>query len=216
MENHDFQAAVTSPGKIIVGLTGNIATGKSAVMRLAAERGALTIDADRLVHTLQNEDSAVQEAIVRVFGPQVRLPDGRIDRTALGNIVFNDAQAMRALEQIIHPHVSRRVAALIQDSAEAVVMIEAIKLLEGQLWTICHQIWVTDCRFELQLQRLEICRGMERETAIARITAQPPAAEKIARADVVIDTNGHMADTVRQFEQAWSGLFAEADRDDRD
>lgn len=194
-------------GKIVIGLTGNIATGKSAVMRLAADRGALTIDADKIVHEILNRDQAVQVAIVERFGSAVLLEDGRIDRPALGKIVFNNAQALAHLEQIVHPRVTSRIKRLIQESTASVVLIEAIKLLEGSLWTLCQEIWVTDCSYDTQLQRLQVCRGMEKSAAEARIKAQSPAQEKIARADVVINTDGLMGDTERQFAAAWSRLL---------
>ena len=193
--------------KIVIGLTGNIATGKSVVMRLAADRGALTIDADKIVHDILNSDDGAQEAIAEAFGGSVRLQDGRIDRAALGEIVFNNAEALTTLEQIVHPRVGLRIANLIQESTAPVVMIEAIKLLEGQLWTLCREIWVTACTYERQLQRLEVCRGMARSVAEARIKAQSPAKEKIARADVVINTDGLMQDTEQQFAQAWTRLL---------
>jgi dephospho-CoA kinase len=198
---------VSLAGKIVVGLTGNIATGKSVVMRLADERGALTIDADKVVHELLNSDTAVQERIAETFGSGVRLADGRIDRAALGEIVFNDAKALLQLEQIVHPHVTARIMALIEASTARVVMIEAIKLLEGKLRMLCREIWVTACSRERQLQRLEVCRGMETAVAEARIQAQGPAEEKIARADVVINTDGSMRDTECQFAAAWSRLI---------
>lgn len=196
------------PGRLIVGLTGNIATGKSAVMALAAERGALTIDADKLVHEILDEDTAVQEAIVDAFGPDVRRPDGRIDRPALGAIVFGSPQALRRLEQIVHPAVGVRVVRRIAAGDAPVVFLEAIKLLEGQLHAICREVWVTTCSRELQLARLQICRGLDEATAVARIDAQPPQSEKIARADVVINTEGTMAETRAQFAAAWERLEA--------
>ncbi len=200
---------VTTAGKIVIGLTGNIATGKSAVMRMAGEQGALTIDADRVVHEVLDTDMAVQKAVEMAFGPSVRLADGRIDRAVLGSIVFHDAQALAQLEQIVHPRVSQRIMALIQESAMNVVMIEAIKLLEGNLWRLCQEIWVTTCSYERQLERLQVCRGMEEAAAEVRIRAQSPAAQKIARADVVIDTDGLMRETERQFSEAWSRLLAQ-------
>ena len=196
----------TQTGKIIIGLTGNIATGKSAVMHLAADRGALTIDADEVVHELLDNDTIIQEAIIEQFGPAVQLPDGRINRSALGKIVFNDAQALEQLERIMHPRVTRQVLHLIQKSTANVIMIEAIKLLEGKLWTLCQEIWVTDCSYDLQLQRLQVCRGMEKADAAARIKAQRPSEEKISRADVIINTDGLMRDTERQIIAAWSRL----------
>lgn len=192
--------------KLIIGLTGNIATGKSAVMKLAAARGALTIDADAVVHGILNSDTAVQTAIVARFGDGVRGSEGRINRPALGAIVFSDPEALLALEALVHPAVHRHIFEQIQATEAAVIMIEAIKLLEGRLHTICHQIWVTRCTRERQLDRLQICRGMARDEAESRIDAQNPQAAKVARADVVIDTDGLMRDTQLQFDLAWARL----------
>ncbi len=193
-------------GKLIIGLTGNIATGKSAVMKLAAEHGALTIDADEVVHELMANDAKMQAAIAVAFGSEVRKEDGRIDRKKLGNIVFDDPQAMQDLEGIVHPAVRRTIAHRIAESENKLVVIEAIKLLEGTLVTICHQIWVTRCSQKRQLERLRVCRGMDTETAVARIKAQSAQEEKVAQADVVIDTSGLMTDTEKQFLMAWDRL----------
>ena len=192
--------------KFIIGLTGNIATGKSAVMNLAIERGALAIDADKIVHEILEDDLVVQEAIANIFGPTVRQTDGQIIRPALGKIVFGDAQALRELEAIIHPAVHRQVISRIQESQSSIVMIEAIKLLEGKLRGICHMIWVTRCSRERQLERLRICRGMDEESAVMRVDSQAPQEDKVLQADSVIVTDGVMDDTRRQFEQAWSRI----------
>lgn len=192
--------------KFIIGLTGNIATGKSAVMNLASEHGALTIDADKIVHELLAADPAVQEAIADTFGSAVMSVDGQIIRPALGQIVFNNPQALRELEAIIHPAVHRQAAARITESPSAIVMIEAIKLLEGKFREICHTIWVTRCSRERQLERLRICRGMDEKSAVLRIDSQTPQSEKVQQADVVIDTDGLMEDTRRQFEEAWARI----------
>lgn len=200
------QGGTRLSGKLIVGLTGNIATGKSAVMRLAAEQGALTIDADKIVHELQDHDVEMQAAIAVAFGREVREEDGRINRRALGKVVFGDPQAMADLEAIVHPYVRREVAKRIKESETPIVFIEAIKLLEGALAKICHQVWVTRCSRQRQLDRLRICRGMDTETAVTRIKSQPSQEEKVARADVVIDTEGLMVDTEKQFQMAWDRL----------
>jgi len=190
----------------IIGLTGNIATGKSAVMRLAAERGALTIDADRVVHELLDGDAGIQGAVAAAFGPDVRRPDGRIDRAALGRIVFGDAAALRRLEGILHPAVRGEIARRVADADAPVVLIEAIKLLEGPLAEVCDQVWVTACSRETQLARLRVCRGMDEADAAARVDAQNPQADKIARADVVIYTDGLLRDTEAQFDASWDAL----------
>lgn len=192
--------------KFIIGLTGNIATGKSAVLQLAAQRGAFTIDADRVVHELLNNDGALQQTISEVFGPTVRLEDGRINRPALGKIVFNNSEKLRQLEGIIHPAVYSVVIKKIAETKATIVMYEAIKLLESKVRGLCDQIWVTTCSREMQLDRLQIYRGLDKETALSRINAQAPQEEKIAHADVIIDTNGSITDTVAQFAQAWSQL----------
>ena len=193
-------------GKVVVGLTGNIATGKSAVMQLAAEYGALTIDADKLVHEIMDTDEEMQAALAVAFGDEVRREDGRIDRKALGKIVFDDPQALQDLEAIIHPAVRCLLAERIQESDKPVVFLEAIKLIEGGLIDICHQVWVTRCAQQRQLERLRICRGMETNEAAMRIKAQAPQEEKVAQADIVIDTNGYMKDTEAQFRYAWRRL----------
>lgn len=196
--------------RIIIGLTGNIATGKSAVMRLAAEQGALVIDADRVVHELLQRDEGIQTAVIAAFGPEIRLADGRIDRAALGRLVFGNESRLQQLEDILHPAVREEIARRVATSDVPVVMIEAIKLLEGPLAAVCDQIWVTTCSRSTQLERLRVCRGMDDEAAMARVEAQPPQEEKIARADVVIRTNGLMSTTQEQFEQAWSDLSRSA------
>lgn len=194
------------PGKYIIGLTGNIATGKSAVLRLAVEKGALVIDADKVVHDILDEDADVQQAIGNAFGSKVIGADGRVNRPLLGKIVFNAPEALRQLELIVHPAVGRHIAQLILDNEAEIVMIEAIKLLEGNLRLLCRQIWVTTCSRETQMERLRVCRGMDEQTAAERIDAQAPQEEKIAQADVVIDTNGLLVETEKQFLAAWSRL----------
>jgi dephospho-CoA kinase len=205
-KNDKLQNATHYDGKVIIGLTGNIATGKSAVMRLAREAGALTIDADNIVHELMDRDKPLQEAIAAEFTSRVRKADGRIDRDLLGQLVFADADQLALLESIVHPAVRREVDKRILESDASYVMIEAIKLLEGDMPQACHQVWVTRCDRQKQLERLRVCRGMETSAAASRIKAQGAQEEKIAFADVVIDTNGLMRDTQAQFEVAWGRL----------
>lgn len=202
----NMEKATHYHGKVIIGLTGNIATGKSAVMRLADDRGALTIDADKVVHELMNHDQALQEAIAAEFSSRVRRADGRIDRDVLGQITFSDPDALAILESVVHPAVRQAIDKRILASKATYVMVEAIKLLEGEIADSCHQIWVTRCDRQKQLERLRVCRGMETTAAALRIKAQAPQEEKIALADVVIDTSGLMSDTQTQFDVAWARL----------
>lgn len=201
-----MRTLTTPKDKIIIGLTGNIATGKSTIMRLASELGALTLDADKVVHEILDNDTAVQKAIANTFGSTVCLADGRVNRAALGEIVFNEPQALHKLEHIVHPAVHQNIISQIEQSESPIIMIEAIKLLEGKLHLMCQHIWVTRCSRARQLERLRICRGMDEATAVGRIDAQRPQEEKVAQADIIIDTDGLMDDTRKQFEQAWSTL----------
>jgi dephospho-CoA kinase len=194
------------PNKLVIGLTGNIATGKSAIMREAARRGALTIDADQVVHQILEQDDSIQEEIKSAFGTAVALPNGRINRAALGSIVFKDPTSLQKLEAIVHPLVRPRIHQIIATTNASIIMIEAIKLLEGDLVEECDYVWVANCSKFLQLQRLLISRGMDEDHAFERIMAQPPQAEKVARADVVIDTSGPLASTAQQVQEAWGKL----------
>jgi dephospho-CoA kinase len=218
-------------GVYIIGLTGNIACGKSTVLDILRERGAQVLDADRVTHELQAPGQPVYHAIVAEFGPGIlSAPDGPIDRRALGAIVFADPAALRRLEQIVHPAVRERImswleevarlateglrlerenesqASSLKPPASQVAVIDAIKLLEGGWKQICDAIWVVTCPPEQQLARLLSARGMREDEARARIAAQPPQADKVAQADVVIDNSGPLEATRRQVESAWQTL----------
>jgi dephospho-CoA kinase len=201
------------PDKVIIGLTGNIATGKSAVMRMAGDQGALTLDADKVVHQILATNQEAQAAIIKQYGDEVTGSDGRINRAALAAVVFRDDLALRALEKILHPIVRSVIFAHVNDNDANVVMIEAIKLLEGNLAKECDQIWVTRCPKVKQIERLMVCRGMDSETAAIRVNAQSSQEQKVAVADVVIDTNGTMADTRQLFDIAWERIVQQLSGD---
>lgn len=190
----------------IIGLTGNIATGKSTLMRLAAERGAYTLDADKVVHDVLAHDKTVKMAIRAEFGDSVFDANGNIVRSALGNVVFADKAALKRLEVIVLPATRDEIARRLENADAEIIMVEAIKLLESPVRERCDQIWVTFCSRYNQIERLMQFRDMSRTEAEQRISAQPPQEEKIAHADVVIDTNGDMARTILQFERAWTDV----------
>ncbi|MDI7276377.1 MAG: dephospho-CoA kinase [Anaerolineae bacterium] len=197
----------------IIGLTGNIATGKSTVARLLAGLGALVIDADRVAHATMRPGTAVWEEVRRAFGPEVVLPDGRIDRRRLGEIVFRDPAALARLERIVHPAVRRTLGRRLQRlrgqaQPPRVVVIEAIKLLEGGLGPLCDAIWLVVAPREVQIERLRRTRGLTPEEAAVRIDAQPPVEPKLAVAHVVIRNDGSLADLERQVREAWKRLPA--------
>lgn len=191
----------------MIGLTGNIATGKSTVGRMLAERGAEHIDADHLAHQVMARGTDAWEQIVRAFGREILRPDGEIDRARLGAIVFSDDGALARLESIVHPPVIARTQERIAHSSAPVVVVEAIKLIEsGMVAELCDTLWVVVAPRAVQIERLEAGRGLSHEDAAARVDTQPPQSIKVARADVVIDNGGSIEATQRQVAQAWDAL----------
>ena len=191
----------------VIGLTGNIATGKSTVARMLRDLGATVIDADRVAHEVMRAGTPVHRAVVETFGPQVLRPDGEIDRARLGAIVFSDPQALARLEAIVHPAVLEEVARRIAAAPTPVVVVEAIKLIESGMADAVDALWVTTCPFEEQVRRLMADRGLSRPDAEQRVNTQPPQEAKIARADVVIRTDGSLEETRAQVEAAWQALL---------
>jgi dephospho-CoA kinase len=192
---------------VVIGLTGNIATGKSMVLAYLAGLGAATIDADQVAHQVMEPGEPAYQAIVELFGPDIAPGGGPIDRRRLGEIVFADAQALAQLEEIVHPAVFVRIKELVDKTEAAVVVIEAIKLLEAGLSVqLCDSIWVVTAPREQQIRRLMASRGLSRQDAELRIDAQPSQELKIAQADVVIDNGGSREDTRAQVMRAWEAL----------
>ncbi len=185
-----------------IGLTGNIATGKSTVAGMLAALGAEHIDADRVAHEMIAPDGPAYDEVVAAFGEQILTPDGRIDRGKLGAVVFHDEAAMARLESLVHPPTIEAVERQIAASDAPVVVVEAIKLLESGMAASYEAIWVATCDASTQLARLMSERDLSRAEARQRIEAQPPQEEKIARADVVIDTDCTLAETRAQVEAA--------------
>jgi dephospho-CoA kinase len=192
--------------RYLIGLTGNIATGKSAVARMLAGLGAHTIDADQAAHDAMRHGTPTWQAVVDAFGRAILAPDGEVDRKRLGEIVFADPAALRRLEAIVHPAVGWAVGEAIAAAAERVVVVEAIKLIEAGMHRACHALWVTTYPAGVQIDRLTALRGLSEAEAWRRVNAQPPQAEKVRLADVVIDTDGTLDDTRRQVLAAWAAI----------
>lgn len=184
--------------KYLIGLTGNIATGKSTVAKMLEELGATVIDADALVHDLQRKGTPVYDDIVAAFGPSILDRDGEIDRKALGSIVFANPAQLHTLESIVHPAVLTESVRRIIEAVTPVVVYEAIKLIEAGRAEMCDALWVVTTRSEVQLERLMRDRHMSEAEARQRIESQPPQSEKIKQATVVIDNSGSLEETRQQ------------------
>lgn len=198
-------------GKYVIGLSGNIGTGKSVVRRMLEHLGAYGIDADALSHRAIAKGAPGYLPIVQTFGKWVLGADEQIDRVKLGRLVFNDPEALNSLEKIVHPLVSQAVDILVRRSTQPVIVIEAIKLLESDLAAQCDSLWVTYAPPEIQLARLMKNRGLGEADARQRIEAQPPQEKKVAAANVVIKNVGSFEDTWRQVAAAWQKMGAPAE-----
>ena len=174
-------SAGSSRGPLRIGLTGPIGCGKSTVAAHLASRGAIVIDADRLAREVTEPGEPALTAIADRFGSEVIGADGRLDRPALGRIVFGDAAALADLEAIVHPAVRPRILAALEAAAESdavAVVLEAIRLVDGGYLDVVDEVWVVDCSAATQRERLA-GRGVAADDAERRIEAQ---AELVARA----------------------------------
>ncbi len=195
------------PPRILIGLTGNIATGKSTVAHALRDLGATVIDADHAARVVVAKGRPALAEIVKSFGAAMLQADGELNRAALGKVVFNDAARLHQLEAIVHPAVrvemERQLAVL---PADSVAVIEVIKLFESGWADRCDEVWVTHCRPEEQVARLIGSRGMSEADARVRVAAQNPQADKLARADVVIDTSGTHEETQTRVAREWKRI----------
>ena len=192
---------------ILVGLTGGIGSGKSTVSSLLAARGAVIIDADAITRDVQRPGSPVIEKLVERFGATVLAPDGSLDRPAVAAIVFNDPDALKSLNEIVHPAVgaemNRRM--LEQRSTTNVVVLDIPLLTENPREGLQGRI-VVDVPVETQVRRLVAFRGFDEADARARIGRQASREQRLAGADFVVDNSGSPEDLEQQIDQLWNWL----------
>jgi dephospho-CoA kinase len=194
---------------ILIGLTGNIATGKSLVAQMLADLGASVIDADRVAHEVMAPDGPAYDAVIGAFGRDIVAPDGTIDRGKLGEIVFRDPKALQRLEEAVHPATIAEVTLRILQATEPVVVVEAIKLIEAGMHRAYDALWVVTAPRSLQIERLVNERGLAEEAATLRVDAQPPQEEKVTVADLVIVNDGSLDALHEKVQAAWAEIQAE-------
>lgn len=189
----------------IIGLTGNIASGKTSVAQMLLKLGVdIYIDADTVVHDLYSPGKPIYDQVVKKFGDEVLSPDGSIDRSRLGAIVFVNSDLMQQLEAIIHPVVTEEILRRLQEvPPEGVAVVDAVKLLESGLSAICTSCWLVVSNPDLQMKRLIENRGLTKEQATVRMQAQQDVEPKKSLVDQVIDNSGTFEDTRKQVEEAF-------------
>ncbi|MBW4674223.1 MAG: dephospho-CoA kinase [Desmonostoc geniculatum HA4340-LM1] len=189
--------------KRIIGLTGGIATGKTTVTNYLASTYNLPIlDADIYAREAVSLGSPILGAIAKRYGQQILLPDGSLNRQKLGEIIFNREDERNWVEGLIHPDVRDRfLQAITQSSSQTLVLVVPL-LFEAGMTDLVTEIWVVHCSEEQQLQRLIQRNHLNREQAQARINSQLSIAEKVARADVVLDNSSTLEALLKQVDAA--------------
>jgi dephospho-CoA kinase len=194
---------------IRIGLTGNIASGKSEVARMLADRGATIIDADELAREAVEPETQALKDIIKRWGKDVLNQDGGLDRAALRQIVFADQNELDALNRIVHPGVTRlrdREIARARERGDPIVVCVIPLLFERNIVEEFDAIILVDAPRPLRLERLVATRGLEETEAMNMIAAQMPAELKRARADYCIDNTGSLAELERDVDALWSSL----------
>jgi dephospho-CoA kinase len=191
---------------LLIGLTGNIASGKSTVARLFAQRGAVVIDADVLARQAVEMGTPAYAEIVKRWGDEVLAPDGVLDRAALRQRVFGDNEQLEALNRIVHPEVARlrdRQLAEARARGDRIVVCDIPLLFERHLASEFDKIVLVDAPRPLRLERLVRDRALRETEAMEMIAAQMPAELKRAAADFVIDNTGTLAELEERVTDVW-------------
>ena len=190
----------------LIGLTGNICTGKTIVCGILSELGADIIDADVVTHEVLREDDQAILEIGNVFGKDIVDKNGNIDRKQLGKIVFNDSVLLKKLEELLHPLIRLRIENLISTTNKDVVVVEAIKLLESGLSDKCNSIWVVNASEKVRLQRLMERNNISNFEAKKMLDFQMSQDYKLNSADVVINNNNSFEDIYVQVRCEWGKI----------
>ena len=195
---------------LYIGLTGNIASGKTCASSLFAELGAHVLDADQVARELFECGTGTYRSVVDAFGVEILNPDGSINRKRLGEIVFSDKEKRLLLNRLTHTSVvmeiERRIRALEQLDPEGIIIVDAALIVEAGAHEKYQRLIVTACSPELQLSRLMMRDGLTEREARARIASQLPVEEKVKVAHYVIDTSGTLEQTRRQVEAVYRDL----------
>jgi dephospho-CoA kinase len=196
----------------LIGLTGGIASGKSVVATRLAEHGAVVVDADRIAREVVEPGTPALARIAEEFGDSVIASDGSLDRAALGALIFESPEKRAALNAITHPAVGARSKELFSAAAaadpDAIVVYDVPLLVDAGRTDEFDMIVVVNASTETRITRMIELRGMTRDEAMHRINSQATNTERLAIADVVIDSNGTLEQTLAQADALWEKLSA--------
>ena len=194
---------------LVIGLTGNLGTGKTTVSQILAELSAIIIDADKLGHELLQPHSQAYQEVVVAFGKAILKPNRQIDRDKLGQLVFADATALAQLNRIMHPRMyeiaQERIDQYRQQGTK-VAVLEAALLIEAGWTPLVDQVWVTVAPDDVIVDRLKNQRGLAERQILARLHSQMRSEEKIKQADAIIDTDCPLDELQARVTSLWNNL----------
>lgn len=195
--------------RFILGVTGNIATGKSTVVKMLVEKGAHHIDSDVVYHELIAPGQPLLAKVVEHFGHGILSEDGSLDRKALGAIVFSDKDKLKELDALTHPvilaEVDRRAFAI----EDGVVILDAVKLIESGHYEVCDAVWLITAPEAVQVQRVMSRNNVDEAEAQKRVAAQSPLGPKRAVADLEIVNDGSLDELREKVDAAWHTLLTD-------
>ena len=194
---------------VVIGVTGNIGSGKSTVCRFLAELGAAVIDADKSAQEVYKPHSQAWQKIIDIFGTEVLQPGGEIDRTKLAQLVFSDPKALAQLNEIVHPEAYQVVKERIENYRRLgtkVVALEAALLIEANWTTLVDKVWLVTASPDAALQRLTTGQKADRDEILARLKSQTPGEKKMKSADEVIYNEGNINALQKKIVELWNKL----------
>jgi dephospho-CoA kinase len=196
---------------LTIGLTGGIGSGKSTVSKMLAELGAPVLDADKIAHTTYAPGGSAYKQVVAAFGDQIVAPDGSIDRSKLGPIVFADPQQLKRLTSIVWPRTFERMRELINEmrgkGETRPIVVEAAILIEANWQSMCDEIWLVRASKARVIERIERDRGMKPEQTEARIRAQLSDDERVKHANLVIENEDSLNELREVVARVWQAAL---------
>ncbi len=198
-----------------IGLTGGIGCGKSTVIKILAELGAIVMDADKIAHSTYAPGGPAYDGVVAAFGKEVLAPDGTVDRSKLGPIVFKEPEKLTKLTAAVWPATEQRIREMIAEARakgeRKPIIVEAAILIEANWQSVFDEVWLVVASKEFVVERVERERGLKPEQTEARIKAQLPDEERRKHSKVVIENNGTIAQLHQQLARVWADALKRND-----
>lgn len=198
---------MTDHPRIVLGVTGNIATGKSTVVAMLRDLGAHHIDADLVYRDLVGPDQPLLRSLAEHFGEGIIADDGSLDRQALGAIVFSNPEKLKTLDALTHPAVIAETDRRVNEIREGVIIMDAVKLIESGHHEVCDEVWLVTAPEDIQVRRVMERNNVDEAEARRRVAAQPPLEPKIAASDVIIDNSGSLDEVRIRVIDAWNDMM---------